>query len=176
MKPLKYLKHIEVNLIPLAMFFAVILIYGAVLFSQPEIFRPALFVWGRYFMFFLPFVIAIIGLLGIFDAFVSPEVVSRHLGDRKKVRGYLFALLFGSIVSASQYAIFPTVKLLKKKGARSAILATFMVGWSGISLPLIPLEAEIFGPKFVLIRLSIIAIGAVIFGFLTGILRIHVDG
>lgn len=176
MKPFKSLQHIEVNWIPLAMFFAVVMIYAAVLFAKPEMFSPSLRIWGTYFIFFLPFVIAIIGLLGIFDAFVSPEIVSRHLGDRKKARGYLFALAFGSIVSASQYAIFPTIKLLKKKGARSAILATFMVAWSGISLPLIPLEAEIFGLKFVLIRLSVIAIGAVIFGVVTGILRIHVDG
>ena len=138
-------------------------------------FSPALRIWGSFFMFFLPFVVATIGLLGIFDAFVSQNVVSKHLGDRTKPHGYLFALVFGTIVSASQYAIFPTVKLLKKKGARSAILATFMVTWSGISLPLIPLEVEIFGPKFVFIRLSIIAIGALAFGVLTGLVRIHVD-
>ncbi len=171
---LDHLKHVEISKIPLAMFFIVMLLYVSILFIRTEIFRQALYVWGAFFLFFLPFVLAIIGLLGVFDAYISTEMVSKYLGDRHKIHGYLFALLFGSIVSVSQYAIFPTIKLLKKKGARTAILATFMVAWSGMSLPLIPLEAEIFGPKFALVRLSVVAIGAVIFGFITGMLKVHI--
>ncbi|HIK02642.1 TPA: permease [archaeon] len=175
MKPTKYLQHIEVNWIPLAMFSIVIGIYAALLATRPDVFRLALSIWTGQFVFFLPFVVAIIGLLGIFDAFVSPGTVSKHLGDKKRAEGYIFAVLFGSVVSAAQYAVFPTIKLLKKHGARSAVLATFMVAWSGISLPLIPLEVEIFGAKFVFVRLAVIAIGAVAFGVITGLLKVHID-
>jgi len=170
-----YLNHIKIHTISLALATASVILYAVLLFMKPEIFTASLSAWARFFMFFLPFVVAIIGVLGIMDAHLPPETVSKYLGDKRKIHGYLFALLFGTVVSSSQYAVFPTVKLLRKKGARTAILATFMVMWSGVSLPIIPLELSIFGPKFVFMRIIIIAIGAVVFGVLTGMRDIHME-
>ncbi len=170
-----YMDHVRIHTISLALAIVSIILYAVVLALKPELFAQSLSKWGQFFMFFLPFVVAIIGVLGLLDAYLPEEVVSKYLGDKRKVHGYVFALAFGTVVSASQYAIFPTIKFLRKKGARTAILATFMMSWSGISLPLIPLELKIFGLKFVILRITIIAIAALVFGFITGLREIHME-
>ncbi|HIJ98635.1 TPA: permease [archaeon] len=170
-----YIDYVRIHTISLAIAVTAIILYAITLAIRPELFAQSFSKWVQFFMFFLPFVVAIIGVLGLLEAYLPAEVVSKYLGDKRKVHGYIFALVFGTVVSASQYAIFPTIKFLRKKGARTAILATFMMSWSGISLPLIPLELKIFGLKFVLLRLIIIAIAALIFGIITGLREIHME-
>lgn len=171
----KSLDAVRINWISMLIATATIILSGVVLAVKPELFEKILTRWGDFFLFFTPFAVAIIGVLGFIDAHVPPEIVSKYVGDKRKIHGYLFAVLFGTIVSTSHYAVFPTMKLLRKKGARTAILATFMVAWSGISIPAIPLELQLFGAKFVFIRLVLTIIGALVFGFITGILSIHME-
>ncbi len=170
-----HLSHVELDWIPLAMFFFTVLLYIIVLFFRPEIFMQSLNVWTKFFMFFLPFTVAVIGVLGIVEAYLPHKIIANFLGDTHKVHGYLFAIFFGSLASSAQYAIFPTIKMLHRKGARSAILATFLFCWSGISIPLIPLEMQLFGPKFALIRIATIIFGALLFGRLTVLFNFHMD-
>jgi len=171
----KSLDAVRINWISMLIATATIILYGIVLALKPELFEKTLTRWGDFFIFFAPFAVAIIGVLGFVDAHVPPETVARYIGDKRKIHGYLFAVLFGTIVSTSHYAVFPTMKLLRKKGARTAILATFMVAWSGISLSALPLELQLFGTKFVFLRLALTTIGALVFGFVTGILNIHME-
>jgi len=110
-------------------------------------------------------------LIALFEQWVKQETVVRHLGDGCGVRGYLWALLLGSMVIGGLYVAFPLAYTLREKGASLKVIFSFL-GFAGVCrIPMTLFEVSFMGFKFTLIRLVVaiflmLIAGIVIGGFL----------
>ena len=94
-------------------------------------------------------------LIALFEQWVKEETVIRHLGSGRSVRGYLWALLLGSMVVGGLYVAFPLAYTLHKKGASLKVVFSFL-GFAGVCrIPMVLFEIGFMGLKFTLIRLAI---------------------
>lgn len=92
-------------------------------------------------------------LLGLFDVWVKREIVEKHLGEESGLKGYFWAIILSSTTVGGLYVCFPIVYSLFKKGARLAVIFTY-VGCSGLCRVIMTsYEATFMGLKFTLIRL-----------------------
>ncbi len=94
-------------------------------------------------------------LIALFEQWVKREIVIRHLGNGRSVRGYLWALLLGSMVVGGLYVAFPLAYTLYKKGASLKVVFSFL-GFAGVCrIPMVLFEVGFMGLKFTLIRLAV---------------------
>ena len=94
-------------------------------------------------------------LIALFEQWVKQETVIRHLGDGCGVRGYLWALLLGSMIIGGLYVAFPLAYTLRKKGASLKVVFSFL-GFAGVCrIPMMLFEVSFLGLKFTLIRLAV---------------------
>ena len=107
-------------------------------------------------------------LIALFEQWAKQEVVVRHLGDGSGVRGYLWALLLGSMIVGGLYVAFPLAYTLRKKGASLKVVFSFL-GFSGVCrIPMTLFEVSFLGLKFTLIRLAVAISLMLIVGIIIG--------
>ena len=120
-----------------------------------------------YLTFFeiLDIMIAVSIFIGLFQVWVKPATIVRWLGKGSGVKGFAFVGTFPIFMGGSLFTVFPLLKTLKDKGARTGAIASFITAWGG-KAPLLPLETKFLGWPFALVRLGFI----IIFAFIMGIL------
>jgi len=94
-------------------------------------------------------------LIALFEQWIKRETIIRHLGDDSGIRGYLWALLLGSMTVGGLYVAFPLAYTLGKKGASLKVVFSFL-GFAGVCrIPMTLFEVSVLGLKFTLIRLAV---------------------
>ena len=94
-------------------------------------------------------------LIALFEQWVKQEMVIRHLGDGSRIRGYLWALLLGSMTVGGLYVAFPLAYTLRKKGASLKVIFSYL-GFAGVCrVPMTLFEISFMGFKFTSIRLAV---------------------
>lgn len=113
---------------------------------------------------------AIFFLTVVIEALVPKETIIRSFGEKSGFKGYLLALLLGSISAGPIYAAFPISKTLLNKGASVANVVIILSSWAVVKLPMLANEVKFLGPDFMLVRwvLTVLAIFAM--AALTGLL------
>jgi uncharacterized membrane protein YraQ (UPF0718 family) len=107
-------------------------------------------------------------LIALFEQWVKQETVIRHLGNDSGVRGYLWALLLGSMTVGGLYVAFPLAYTLRKKGASLKVVFSFL-GFAGVCrIPMTLFEVSFLGLKFTLIRLTVAIFLMLITGIILG--------
>ena len=89
----------------------------------------------------------------------------KWLGKGSGVRGFAFVCTFPIFMGGSLFTVFPLLKSLREKGARTGAIASFITAWGG-KAPLLPLETKFLGWHFALVRLGFV----IIFAFFMGLL------
>ena len=120
-----------------------------------------------YLTFFeiLDIMVAVSIFIGLFQVWVKPATIVRWLGKGSGVRGFAFVCTFPIFMGGSLFTIFPLLKTLREKGARTGAIASFITAWGG-KAPLLPLETKFLGWPFALVRLGFVVIFAFIMGLL----------
>jgi uncharacterized membrane protein YraQ (UPF0718 family) len=120
-----------------------------------------------YLTFFevLDIIIAVSIFIGLFQVWVKPATIVKWLGKGSGVKGFILVCTFPILMGGSLFTVFPLLKTLKDKGARTGAIASFITAWGG-KAPLLPLETKFLGWPFALVRLGFI----IIFAFIMGIL------
>ena len=94
-------------------------------------------------------------LIALFEQWVKQKTVIRHLGDGSRIRGYLWALLLGSMTVGGLYVAFPLAYTLHKKGASLKMIFSYL-GFAGVCrVPMTLFEISFMGFKFTSIRLAV---------------------
>ena len=105
-------------------------------------------------------------LIALFECWCKREIVEAHLGQKSGMKGYLWALLLGSMTIGGLFVAFPMAYTLYKKGASLKVIFVFF-GFAGVCrIPMTLFELSFLGPKFTIIRLAT----AIPFMLLSGIL------
>ena len=110
-------------------------------------------------------VIAVMGLVGLIQVWISRDAVSRLLGKEGGVKALLLAALCGTLLIGPPYIIFPLLMTVRKHGARWAVITIVLAAYA-VKLPMIPLEVGFLGWPFSLGR----SILTLMFAIPTGLL------
>jgi len=94
-------------------------------------------------------------LIGLFEVWVKPETVAKHLGPASGLRGYFWAMLLAGTTVGGLYVAFPVAASLYRKGAAFGVILAY-VGAAGICrVPLTVFEASFLGLKFTAVRFAV---------------------
>jgi len=117
-----------------------------------------------------PLLIAIFGLVGLFQEFLPPELVSGWLGESSGIYGLLLGASAGAIAIGPPLAAYPLAGSLLDAGAWPPAIAAFIISWISVGIVTLPFEAQIFGSRFALLRNGISFLAAMLSGLLIGTL------
>lgn len=114
----------------------------------------------------LPQFVAILLLVGLALAVLSPETIRRLIGEETGFIGMLLASLVGAVSLVPVMIAFPIVSELLKSGAGIIQMAVFVSTLTTVGLITIPIETKHLGKKIAILRNML----AFAFSFLTAYL------
>jgi uncharacterized membrane protein YraQ (UPF0718 family) len=94
-------------------------------------------------------------LIGLFQVWVKREMVEKHLGKDSSWQGHFWAILLAGTTIGGLYVAFPIAVALQNKGARMAVIFSYLGAAGIVRIPMTVFEASFLGLKFSLIRLFI---------------------
>ncbi len=96
-------------------------------------------------------IVAVMGLVGLTQVWISRDTVARLLGREGGSRALLIAVAAGTLLIGPAYIIFPLLMSIRKQGARWAVIVTVLAAYA-VKIPMIPLEIGLLGWDFSLTR------------------------
>ena len=100
----------------------------------------------------LPQFLAILVIIGILLAVLSPETISNLIGRQSGWIGMILAAIVGSITLIPGFVAFPLAAALLKSGAGFMQIAVFISTLMMVGVVTIPLEIKYFGKKAAILR------------------------
>ncbi len=116
-----------------------------------------------------PFILIVIGLIGMFSTFMDPSSVAQYLGEKSGVKGFLSVALVSSFLQIPGIVIFPMASTLYDNGAAAGVVAVFISASTMASIFTLPLEMKYLGKKLPFIRVGLIFIISVAIGVSMGL-------
>jgi len=110
-------------------------------------------------------IIAVMGLVGLVQVWISRDAVARLLGKEGGLRALLLAALCGTLLIGPPYIIFPLLMAVRKHGARWAVVTIVLAAYA-VKLPMIPFEVGFLGWSFSLGRSFLTLVFAIPTGLL----------
>jgi uncharacterized membrane protein YraQ (UPF0718 family) len=110
-------------------------------------------------------ILAVMGLVGLVQVWISRDVVTRLLGSESGPKALLLAAACGTLLIGPPYIIFPLLMTVRQLGARWAVVTIVLAAYA-VKLPMIPLEVGFLGWPFSLGRSLLTLMFAVPIGLL----------
>ena len=111
----------------------------------------------------------VIILVAVSLYFISDELILSILGNENMSFSLGAGALIGSIAMIPGFVVFPLCGLLAEKGVPYVVLASFTTTLMMVGIVSFPLERELFGLKFAVIRNTMSMVIAVIVSMVIGI-------
>ena len=132
--------------------------------------RQALKIAGQSLLKLLPLLVAVFGLVGLFQEFLPAQLVSTWLGESSGFLALFLGAAAGAISIGPPLAAYPLAGSLIDAGAWPPAIAAFILSWVSVGIVTLPFEAQTFGSRFALLRNGISFIAAMLCGLLLGLL------
>ena len=110
----------------------------------------------------MPQFLSIILIIGVMLAVLTPEQISRFLGQDSGIMGVIMAAFIGAVTLIPGFVAFPLASALLHNGAGITQIAAFVSTLMMVGIITIPVEIEYFGKKVTIIR----NLSAFIFSFI----------
>lgn len=117
----------------------------------------------------LPQFLVIIIIIGIMLSLLTPEQISRFLGNESGWLGIVIAAIIGSITLIPAFVAFPLAAALLNNGAGYMQIAAFVSTLMMVGIVTFPVEIKYFGKKAALIRNFLAFIFSLIVSALMGV-------
>lgn len=117
----------------------------------------------------LPQFLTILVIIGIILSILTPEQISRIMGNESGWLGVLVASIIGSVTLVPGFIAFPLASALLKNGAGYMQIAAFISTLMMVGVVTIPLEMKYFGKKAALIRNTEAFIFSLIVAYIMGV-------
>lgn len=111
----------------------------------------------------IPILLFVIFCMGLLNYLLKPKTLSRHLGRKSGVKGWLLAIVGGILSHGAVYMWYPLLKDLHAQGMKVGLVAVFLYN-RAIKIPLLPVMIYYFGVGFVIILMVYMIIASVIEG------------
>ncbi|AHF08940.1 MULTISPECIES: permease [Dehalobacter] len=103
----------------------------------------------------LPQFLSILIIIGIMLAVLSPNTISRLIGQQSGWIGMVIAAIVGSVTLIPGFVAFPLAAALLKSGAGFMQIAVFISALMMVGIVTLPLEIKYFGKKAAILRNSL---------------------
>lgn len=100
----------------------------------------------------MPQLLAILVLIGVMLAVLTPEQISRVLGSESGWLGVMIAAVIGSVTLIPGFVAFPLAAALLNSGAGYMQIAAFVSTLMMVGIVTMPLEKQFFGRKATIVR------------------------
>ncbi|MDD3366142.1 MAG: permease [Sphaerochaetaceae bacterium] len=117
-----------------------------------------------------PSLIAVLGLVGLTLGILSPETISRLLGEEAGLIGTLIAAVVGAITLIPSLIAFPLAGSLLRAGSTIMTVAAFITSLMMVGIVTAPMEIKYLGKRFTLMRNGFGFIAALLLAFLMGVI------
>jgi uncharacterized membrane protein YraQ (UPF0718 family) len=109
-------------------------------------------------------------LLWMFDLFVKPDRLARHLGRQAGPRAWVTAVAAGVVSLGPMYLWYPLLGRLREEGVGPALLASFLYS-RAIKIPMLPFMTHYFGGPYTALFVLAILGGSLLSGFAMAVLE-----
>lgn len=99
----------------------------------------------------LPMLLAVIGLVGLFEALVTPAML-HDLFNGAPLRDTLLGTVIGGVSVGQPFLSYIIGGELLDEGIALSAVAAFILSFVTLGLVQLPLEAELFGARFTIVR------------------------
>lgn len=115
-----------------------------------------------------PLLLGVIGLVGLFQTFVSPQIL-RSLFGVSALLDTLTGTVIGGISIGQPVISYIIGGELLQEGISLYAVSAFILAWVTLGLIQLPLEASIFGKRFTAVRNLLSLLFAMLIGALTAL-------
>lgn len=140
-------------------------IYAAVSFFDMQLATKAAIDTGSTLIKIIPILILVFGVIYLINRYLDTSKLQKHVGDKSGVRGWLYAIIAGILISGPPYVLYPLFGDLQKKGMRNALLAVILYN-RNVKIPFIPVMIYYFGVAFTVI----VSVYIILLSFANGML------
>ena len=141
----------------------VVLIYIITLFVNLKTFLESIIFFKNILITVLPVLGLILVLMALTNYFVKPKSLSKYLGNKSGIKGWLIAIVAGIISSGPIYMWYPLLNDLQKQGMKNGLIATFLYN-RAVKIPLLPLLFYYFGLVYSVVLMFVMIIVSVLQG------------
>jgi uncharacterized membrane protein YraQ (UPF0718 family) len=117
-----------------------------------------------------PSMIGMLGLVGLILGILSPETISRLIGEESGFFATLGAAILGAITLMPSLIAFPLAGSLLRSGATIMTIAAFVTTLVMVGLVTAPMEIKTLGRKFTLLRNGLGFISALVIAVIMGVI------
>ena len=118
-------------------------------------------------------IVPVLGLVFIImvliNLYFTKERVGKYLGSKSGIKGWLYAIISGILISGPPYTLYPLLGELKKNGMKSSLLAVVLYN-RNVKIPFLPAMVYYFGLNFTIILSLYIIIFSIFNGKLVELL------
>ena len=141
----------------------VMILYLITGFFQVDLIFTAFHFALKIFKSIIPVFIMIFILMFLINTIITPQMISRYIGQSSGIKKWLIAVIGGIISSGPIYMWYPMLKHLHEKGVSYGFIATFLYS-RAIKLPLLPLIILYFGLRYTIILTFIMIVISIVQG------------
>jgi len=116
----------------------------------------------------LPIVLIIVILIGLLLGLAPPETISKFIGEQSGWEGFLLIAILGTVAHIPSLLAFPIAASLLDSGAALTSVAVFITTLTMIGIVTLPLEIQLLGKKFALLRNGLSFIIAILIALIMG--------
>jgi uncharacterized membrane protein YraQ (UPF0718 family) len=118
----------------------------------------------------LPLFLSILFIIGIMLAILSPQTISKIIGQQSGLFGILLAAIIGSCTVIPGFVTFPLAATLLKNGAGLTQIIVLISTSMMVGVITIPIEMKYLGQKATYLRNSLALIFSFVIAFVMGVL------
>ena len=122
-----------------------------------------------------PMLLAIIGLIGLFETFITPQMI-HDLFDGNLLHDTLLGTLGGALSIGAPFLSYIIGGELIKEGISLYAVTAFILSFVTLGIIQLPLEFSIFGARFAIIKNLLSLIFAFIVSWITVYTLVHING
>jgi uncharacterized membrane protein YraQ (UPF0718 family) len=122
----------------------------------------------KSFMKLIPALIPMILFVGIILTAVSPEIISKVIGEESGLVGVITSLIFGSIIFMPSFVSFSLGANLLQAGAGYAQVGALIAALMAVGISSLSVELKYFDKKLTVFRNGMALIASIVFAVIIG--------
>jgi len=147
-------------------FFLIVLIaYFIIALFNAEAVEIALMNFLRMIWKIIPILMVVFFAMILINLYFTEKRIKKYLGQQSGIKGWIYAIISGILISGPPYVLYPLLGELKKHGMKNSLLAVFLYN-RNVKIPFIPVMIYYFGLLFTII----ISFYIIAFSILNGVL------
>ena len=117
-----------------------------------------------------PSIIAVLGIVGLTLGTLTPEIISKLVGEEAGIIATITAAVIGAITLIPSLIAFPLAGSLLRSGATVMTISAFITTLVMVGIVTLPVEIKALGKKFAMLRNGLGFIAALIIAGIMGVL------